>query len=70
MTVARAIEYRITRKLLQPQQSVASYPSTQFAERLIAVLAGVGGLLLCGSLFPELVIAALAGSLVWCLAGN
>ena len=65
-----AIEYRITRRLLQPQQSADAQATTQFAERLIAILGAVGGLLLCGSLFPELVIAALSGSLVWALAGN
>lgn len=70
MTAARAIEYRITRKLLQPRPMTLAEPNTGYAERLIAILGAAGGLLLCGSLFPELVVAALAGSLVWALAGN
>jgi hypothetical protein len=69
MTVARAIDYRIAQNLLRGR---LSNPEKRrgYAERLIAILAVAGGLLLFGSLIPELVLAALAGSLVWALAGH
>ena len=70
MTAARAIEYRITRNLLQRDSSVELEPAPRTAERLIAILATVGGLLAVGSFLPELVAAAIAGSLVWALAGR
>ncbi len=70
MTAARAIEYRITRNLLQRDRVAHPEPAPRTAERLIAIVAAAGGLLVLGSLLPELVAAAIAGSLVWALAGH
>lgn len=68
MSQARAIEHRIARSLMQEQGSLESHCSPRAVERLIATLAVTGGLLVMGSLIPELVAAAIAGSLVWVLA--
>ena len=70
MTAARVIEYRITRNLQQQERPGALEMPPEYAERLIAIAAVTGGLLVFGSMVPELVIAALAGSLVWALAGR
>lgn len=70
MTSARVIEYRITRDLLSAAALQASPqprrrpPAKQLVERMIGVAAGAATLLLLGSLFPELVISALAASLI------
>ena len=67
MSTMKAIEYRIARNALR-EDIMPAAPSSRHAERLIAVVAIAGGLLLFGSLAPELVAAALAASLVWGLA--
>lgn len=66
MTSARVIEYRITRDLLEAAGPRAgrSLRRRPVVERIIGVVAGAATLLLAGSLFPELVVAAVAASLV------
>ena len=70
MTSARAIEYRITRDLTNGAVSQPPGLSERLVQRLIAVAAGAGGLLLLGSYAPELVGAGLAASLVWTLGSR
>lgn len=70
MTSARLIEYRITRDLLeaatpQADSAVPERPvPRRIVERVISVAAGAAGLVVIGSIFPELVAAALAASLI------
>ena len=59
MTSARAIEYRITRNLVEGNSPPATLTG---AERTIAISAGVVCLLALGSLAPALVFAAIMGS--------
>ena len=65
MTSARAIEYRITRDLLQAAPACSDGPDLGIAERVISIAAVATGLLMFGSLLPELVVASLAGSVIW-----
>ncbi len=69
MTTLRANEYRIARATLQRRPAIP-HAKPLYAQRFIAILGLAGGLLLFGSLLPELVIAGLAGSLIWGLAGR
>jgi hypothetical protein len=70
MTVAKRIEYQITRQLLQrreedvAQQGVARADINPWAERLIAILAVTAGLLILGSYLEELLWAAVAATTV------
>jgi hypothetical protein len=75
MTVAKRIEYQITRQLLQRreegavqqgavQQGVASADINPWADRLIAILAVTAGLLILGSYLEELLWAAVAATTV------
>ncbi len=59
MTAARAIEYRIIRNQLSPARQA---PELGLAQRLIAIVAGTGLLLLAGSLAPELLIIGVAAA--------
>lgn len=67
MTSARAIEYRITRDLMERDINFHAQRSHRCAEHLIAIVAAAAGLLLFGSYLPELVAAGVAGSAVWVL---
>ena len=67
MTSARAIEYRITRNLAERASGAVSAEQSRLVEQVIAISAVAAGLLLFGSYMPELVAAAVAGSLVWAL---
>ena len=59
MTSARAIEYRITRNLINGDSAPARLTG---AERTIAIAAASVALLVLGSLAPGLVFAAVLGS--------
>ena len=61
MTAARAIEYRITRNLINATSDVTE---RGLAERIIAIAAGAVGLLLFGSLLPGLAVAGVLASTV------
>ena len=65
MTSARAIEYRITRNLVERKSPPATLTG---AERTIAISAGVVCLLALGSLAPALVFAAVLGSVLAALS--
>lgn len=67
MTSARAIEYRITRNLAERAPAADPAEHSRLVEQVIAISAVAAGLLLFGSYMPELVAAAVAGSLVWAL---
>lgn len=61
MTSTRAIEYRIIRNILRPTTVARSFRS---AERLIAVTAVTGALVVAGSVAPQLVVAGLLAALI------
>ena len=65
MTAAKAIEYRITRNLLQRRSRDSGSPhlkvsSHRWADRLIAILALTAGLFVLGSFLQELFWVVLA----------
>ena len=64
---ARAAEYRIVRDLIRRREGRSLQAPDRAAETVIRVLAGTAGLLLLGSLVPELLWAALAASVVFAL---
>ena len=65
MTGAKLIEYRITRQLLQRRDQAAEHHNPDhWADRLIAILAVTAGLFMMGSIFEELLWAALAAATV------
>lgn len=71
MTYARAIEYRITRNLLESSGGTPIEESaTGLAEKLICSVALAGVMLLFGSLLPELLAVLVAGSAVLALGGK
>lgn len=65
MTSARAIEYRITRRLVAGTPRRGAFG---LAERTILTVAGMAGLLLLGSLAPGLVVAAVLASVLFVLS--
>ena len=66
MTNARAIEYRITRQLLQRQHAAGEEGSRygSWVERAIRVAAVTAGLFVVGSYLQELLWALLAGGAI------
>ncbi|MDH3994537.1 MAG: hypothetical protein OEV47_16575 [Gammaproteobacteria bacterium] len=64
MTASKAIEYRITRRLLQRQDGVAKHRLARLADRVITVIAVTAALFLLGSYLQELLWALLAASCV------
>ncbi len=65
MTSAKAIEYRITRGMLERHSAPIRDDRQPLARHLICATALAGGMLLFGSLVPELLWALLgAGALV------
>ena len=69
MTNARAIEYRITRQLLQRQHAAGDQGTRygKWVERAISVAAVTAGLFVVGSYLQELLWALLAGGAVVCM---
>jgi hypothetical protein len=71
MTAAKAIEYQITRQLLQRQQGVATGSDFNlWVDRLIAILATTAGLFLLGSYLEELLWAVLAAGTIVTLGAD
>ena len=68
MTLARAVEYRITQDLLARRSERDDHRHSRLAERLISIGAVTAALLLGGSYLPELVAAAIAASGLWVTA--
>lgn len=65
MTAAEAIEYRITRQVLQRRSNKAGAVGFDtWADRLIAVLAVTAGLFVLGSYLGELLWVSLAAGTV------
>lgn len=70
MTHARAVEYRITRNLLQQRSGAGRrLPPAGVVERLICSIALAAAMLLFGSFVPELLGVLVAASLVLALGG-
>jgi hypothetical protein len=70
MTSARAIEFRITRDLMTRRSASAQAVESPVVRRLICVAALAGGMLLFGSMVPELLGALLAAGVLAALAGD
>lgn len=70
MTPARAIEYRITRNLVNHRAQPIPDSGLQLARRLICAASLAGGMLLFGSMMPELLGALLAAGALAGLAGD
>lgn len=70
MTSARAIEYRITRQLADRHTEQALEAGLPVAGRLICAVALAGGMLLFGSVMPELLGALLAAGALAALGGE
>lgn len=70
MISARAIEYRITRELMERRSGPAPERELPLVRRLIAVVALAGGMLLFGSMMPELLGALLAAGALAALSGD
>ena len=70
MTSARAIEYRITRNLVDRRAQPVTDAGLQLARRLILAASLAGGMLLFGSMLPELLGALLAAGALAGLAGD
>lgn len=68
MTSARIIEYRITRDLIERQIVLERDPSV--VKRLICAAALAGGMLLFGSMMPELLGALLGAGALVALGGD
>lgn len=66
MTAGKALEARITRRLLARRASAPAAP-VSVAERCIALVAATAGVFLLASLLQELLWALLAGATVWSL---
>ena len=64
MTHAKAVEYRITRKLLQRHSPSCGRGKRSLAEHLIAALSGLAVLLLLGPYLQELLWALIAAGVV------
>lgn len=70
MTSARAIEYRITRDLMERRTGSVLERDLPVARRLICAAALAGGMLLFGSMMPELLGALLAAGALAALGGD
>ncbi|MFT4520863.1 MAG: hypothetical protein ACI9JM_003271 [Halioglobus sp.] len=71
MTTAQAIEYRITRHLLQRDSKGEPEPDiTGWADRLIAVLAVTVGIFVLGTYLEELLWVLIAGVTVFALGSR
>ena len=64
MTASKAIEYRVTRRLVKRQNGMSKYSLAKLADRVITVTAVTAGLFLLGSYLQELLWALLAASAV------
>jgi len=64
MTASKAIEYRVTRQLLQRREVVKKRQLARLADRVITVTAVTAALFLLGSYLQELLWALLAASAV------
>ncbi len=73
MTAVKHLEYQITRQLMRRREQIAvrqgatqqgnrQLETSRWADRLIAILALTTGLLVVGSLFEELLWAAVAAT--------
>jgi hypothetical protein len=67
MTPARALEFRITRKLVQGRKAYSGSVATRLAETVIRVLAAIAVVVLLGAQLPELLWAGMAASVVYTL---
>ena len=70
MTSARAIEYRITRDLMERRIGTAQERDLPVARRLVCAAELAGGMLLFGSMMPELLGALLAAGALAALGGD
>ena len=70
MTSARLIEYRITRDLMDRRTGPALERELAVVRRLICAAALAGGMLLFGSMMPELLGALLAAGALAALGGD
>lgn len=70
MTSARAIEYRITRDLLDRHAGGVPEPELPLARQLICATALAGAMLVFGSMMPELLGALLAAGALAALGGD
>lgn len=64
MTASKAMEYRITRQLLQRRGDAGKRSFSGLADRVISVVALCAGLFLLGSYLQELLWALLAAGAV------
>lgn len=67
MTSARAIEYRITQRIIHTGR-VSEHQTYRLVKQLIAATAIAGGMLLLGSVFQELLIALIAATVISSIA--
>ena len=67
MDHSRALEYRITRSLINARPGSHVTPAFRVAEQLIKVLAATAVVALLGAVTPELLWAGLAASVVFAL---
>ena len=71
MTASQAIEYRITRRILQRRDDVPQQRSIRiWVDRLIAILAATAGIFLLGSYLEELLWVVLAMATVFVLGAE
>lgn len=70
MTSARAIEYRITQDLMQRHGIQGQTAGGVLVRRLICAVSLAGGMLLFGSVVPELLGALLAAGALAALGGS
>lgn len=70
MTSARAIEYRITRDLMERHTGPGLEADLPVARRLICAAALAGAMLLFGSMMPELLGVLLASGVLVALGGD
>ena len=67
MSPARALEYRITRHLVQGPRRCSPPVASRLAETVIKVLAAIAVVTLLGTQLPELLWAGMAVSVVYTL---